>query len=438
MRFSFFKRLRENRNGSALVYVAVLLPIAFGFLALGLDVAAWHLDKRQTQIMADAAALAAAFADTGEDDVLSDAAAAAALTAATVNGYDPDDGYTLTINKPPTMGDTLGQGDAIEVLISTEAPAYLSLFVTDGGGIISSRAVAMPGTLGEPSGACILTLEEELPSAFKISGTALLSLDCGIAVKSTDEKAFELSGTATIDSTKICVEGETLVGGDITFLSAEPENYCATPDDPLAGLEPPDADTCTCDENNYKISNNGGNHSLAPGVYCNGIEISGNSNDVTFEPGEFILAGQGLKTAGGDNFIHGDGVIFYNTDQCGNEDYGDIDFSGNNEIDFAAAKDGDYAGLLFFNDPSQESSDFGVKFKKAGQVGSKLDGAIYVPNGLVQFSGTVNDETSCGVKIISKFLDLNGTVNIFSPTVEECASNEILIGEDDGEAKLVE
>ena len=435
----FLKKFWRRNDGAVLIYTAILLPIFIGFIALGLDVASWHLDKRNTQTMADAAALAAAYKDASLDpQVLSvdPTVETAANDAALLNGFDAGAGETITVNKPPLFGDTVGNPDAIEVIIRTPLSLLLSALVNTDEKFASSRAVA--GTSG--GAFCILTLGGTEPAAFSISGTTDLSMNCGIAIKSTDDKAFKISGSADLDVTEICVEGGTQAGGNVDFLNAMPEDNCDTPDDPLANLDPPaeDSDTCTCLETDFKISGNGGIHSLAPGVYCNGIDISGNSNDIEFEPGEFILAGKGLKAAGGNNLIHGDGVVFYNTDNCGDEAFGDIDFSGNNTVNFSAPTSGPYAGVLFFNDRSVESTDAGKKFKLAGTVDSVFDGVVYYPNAEVQFSGTVNSENSCGVKIISEFLTLNGTSNIFSPQGEDCASSAISIGGGGGQIALVE
>ncbi|MCK5041190.1 MAG: Tad domain-containing protein, partial [Sphingomonadales bacterium] len=55
--FSFAKRLSADKNGGVIIYTAILLPTLVGFVGMGVDVALWHVTKRQTQAMADAAAL---------------------------------------------------------------------------------------------------------------------------------------------------------------------------------------------------------------------------------------------------------------------------------------------------------------------------------------------------------------------------------------------
>ncbi len=431
----FVRSFNTDTRGGVLIYTAILLPVFLGFMALGLDIAAWHIEKRQSQTMADFAAVAAGIEKekNASDENLTEAQhkalyEAAALAVAQLNGFDGGAGHVLIINSPPTRGDSAGVEGAIEVIVQIPQPIFLSGLVgIEEGSFIGSRAVVGPGNGGD---FCILILDGSDSSAFKISGTANLTMECGIAVKSDDVKAFEIPGTATVDATIICVEGQTKVSGIVNFVDAIPEDFCDTPDDPLASLGPPvnDADTCTCAEEDYHLSGNGGFEILEPGIYCNGIQISGNSNDVTFQPGEYIIAGGGLKFSGADNFIHGDGVFFFNTDNCGDENFGDIDFAGNNQIDYSAPLGGPYAGIIAFNDRSPESEAANTKFKKAGTVDSIFDGLIYWPNGEVQFSGTVNDINSCGVKIISKLLDINGTVDIFSPADEGCASNKVAIG----------
>ena len=58
----FVKLFWRRKDGAVLAYTAILMPIFLGFIALGFDIASWHLDKRRTQTMADSGAVAAAIA----------------------------------------------------------------------------------------------------------------------------------------------------------------------------------------------------------------------------------------------------------------------------------------------------------------------------------------------------------------------------------------
>ena len=275
------------------------------------------------------------------------------------------------------------------------------------------------------------------PAAIKISGTVELDLgDCGIAVTSTDSvKAIEAAGTVDITAGSICVAGGYDDPGTVTLTPGPEivEEGCTPPPDPLASLPPPAVPNCPGDHNvpgaiPFVVSASGGTVNLTPGVYCGGIEISGSSKTVNFAPGEYILAGGGLIGSGGSNTYNGTGVMFYNTESSpGADDFGDIDFSGNSTVNLSAPTSGTYAGVLFFQDPTNDPAAEGVKFKVAGTVSVTLDGVIYFPNQLVQYSGTAPIGDVCGPKIISKFIDFNGTSATFGPNDPSCASNNVII-----------
>ena len=57
-------------------------------------------------------------------------------------------------------------------------------------------------------------------------------------------------------------------------------------------------------------------------------------------------------------------------------------------MNFTAALTGPYQGVLFFMDPSNHPDALGAKFKVAGTVTANLDGVIYFPKQLVQYSGS--------------------------------------------------
>ena len=168
---------------------------------------------------------------------------------------------------------------------------------------------------------------------------------------------------------------------------------------------------------------------LSPGVYCNGITISGSDSTVTFQPGTYVLKGGGLLFSGSSNVYNGSGVLFYNTEQGSQGNFADIDLSGSNSIfGLSAPTSGTYAGVLFFQDPSQFSAAAGVKFKVAGDVTTNLDGTIYLPDHEVEYSGTSSQSQTCPTKIISRIVRFSGSANLNATGGSNCASDNVSIG----------
>ena len=54
-----------------------------------------------------------------------------------------------------------------------------------------------------------------------------------------------------------------------------------------------------------------------------------------------------------------------------------------------------------------------------------MDGVIYAPSQLVEFSGDASISGACGVKIISKTISLNGSSITFPSPGNDCASDSV-------------
>src|ERR1700722_19670100 len=96
-------RIRKDESGQAIVLVAVSMAALIGFLALAVDVGGLFRDKRNLQIAADGAAMAAALDYLYYGSTTS--AQAAGQAAATANGVtNGTGGAVVTVNGPPLNG----------------------------------------------------------------------------------------------------------------------------------------------------------------------------------------------------------------------------------------------------------------------------------------------------------------------------------------------
>ncbi len=367
-------RLARDERGGIAIMLALLLPLLVGAVGIGVEAGLWFAQRRSLQAAVDASAMAAALevASGSTEDTYLDAVATEAARRIVPT-------ITADVDYPPTSGDFSGNSEAIAVSVtSTAETLFARMFL----GNSVDFAVDATTRLSPSGGACILALHPAADSSLLLNGTNSMSMDCGIAVTSTSPtKALDMPGTATIDSTEICVAGGFSDGGSNTFPNADPEANCAPPPDPLASLPEPAEVNDPCTHADYVVSTDP--VTISPGVYCNGIEIP-IASTVTFLAGTYILAGKGLKVSG-DATISGDEVFFYNTDNSGDEAFGDVDFSGNSTVRLSAPTSGTYAGVLFFNDRSPEAEAAGKKFKVAGTVATDLDGGQHIT-----FNGTGN------------------------------------------------
>ena len=146
-----------------------------------------------------------------------------------------------------------------------------------------------------------------------------------------------------------------------------PTTDCPAVPDPLLGRAPPVAGSC--DQTGYAVNN--GNQILDPGTYCGGLKIKGTAA-VTFTAGTYIIK-DGKFTVEDNSKITGEHVGFY---LFGNASV--INFTDDASVTLTGSKDGDMAGLLFFED---RAAPINRKHHIQSTKVDVLTGTIYLPRG---------------------------------------------------------
>jgi hypothetical protein len=106
-----------------------------------------------------------------------------------------------------------------------------------------------------------------------------------------------------------------------------------------------------------------------------------------------------------------------------------VSINGTSTVQLTAPTSGDYAKMLFIQS-SAAAANNGNTIN--GTSASKLDGAMYFPNGKVTFSGTSGDETKCAM-IVARQVVFSGNAN-FQNNTTNCTANKKVKGK---EIKLV-
>jgi hypothetical protein len=295
----------------------------------------------------------------------------------------------VAINHPPTTGPNAGSMNHVEAIISQTVPTYLMRILSIDSATVRARGVAGLESNGD---ACVIALDPDDTRALRVAGNALLDAKCGIMSNSNAGCGMDVSGNAEIHGTWIGVAGGHCGGG----LYDPPAQDGALPMiDPLASMTPPAYASVTPVFTNVKVNN--ATATLNPGYYQGGIEISGSSSVVTFNPGLYVL-NSGLKITGG--VVTGNGVTFYN---IGNQ-YVDID--GATQVEFKAPTSGDYQGMLFWGDAASPNGSPGHKLR--GTSTTSFTGAIYFPTQHVDWAGT-NDTIGEWTMLVANTIDVTGS-----------------------------
>jgi hypothetical protein len=359
-------------SGQVLVLVTMGIIVMTAFAGLTVDVGQLWSTRRHMQTAADAAAIAGASARR-----LNHPVTAAADAVSSTDGFtDGSKNVKVTVNNPPSSGVYAGNLSYVEVIINQPQPTYFLRALGYSTIGVSARSVA--SSVNGP--ACLYALDPSASGSVTVGGSSSATLTCGAIVDSSNSTALSSNGGGALTASDIGVAG----GYSGSGFTPTPVSGVAPAPDPLSYLQPPSFNPSSCDQTNLHTGTSKGVTHLSPGVYCGGIQISGN-NPVVFDAGVYILLGGGLKVTATKANFSGSGVMFYNTSSS-SYPYGEISMSGSNTANLSAPTSGPYAGILFFQDRGIPSGSKGSTI--TGASGSTFDGAIYFSTTNVTYSGS--------------------------------------------------
>ena len=387
-----------SASGQVMVLICVALVALVGMIAVVADFSFMQDQRNMMQTAADSAAMAGA-----EELNYGDAVAAGRADAAS-NGYsNGQNGVTVAINNPPSMGPNTSNTAYVEAIVTMPEPTYFLRVLGVSSMSVSARSVAYEGN--GPN--CMYVLHPTASSATSITGNVTLQSGCGLLVDSSASNGLAVTGNVTITAPTIGVVGNYTSSGNVSF-TPTPKTGVIAASDPLAYVVEPAAGSCA--HTSLSLSGNTGSsgsyYQLYAGTYCGGISVSGNSW-LNFNAGTYVLAGGGM-TINGNAVMTGAGVTFYNT--TGTAAYAPITLNGNSTVNFSAPTSGALAGILFFQDRSIPSTAAGSTI--TGNSSSTFNGAIYFATTQVTFNG--NSAVNGYSIVVASKLVINGNSTVGS------------------------
>jgi hypothetical protein len=374
---------RNRESGQALVFVGLSLVVLTAVVGLAIDMGYLRYTKRRLQTAADSAAIA------GASELAVGNYRTAAFNDSKSNGFeDGVNGVTVTPNNPPLdppFSTKVNKGTFVEVQVQQNAPTFFMRLFGVHHATIRATAVAQLAS----SRGCIYALG--LLNGITVNGTvnapncavldnAILSVGGGCITASSIGVVLRLLGG--------CTNPPPIVGIDPTA-------------DPLAYLTPP---TGACTFPTKVVVKTAATTNLNPGRYCGGIQIAnGNSGNVIFAPGLYILDSIGLQIQPGNTGnVSGNGVVFYVTGG------GSVQINGTGNVTLTASttamSPGIPAGVLFYQDRG-DTQNASIN----GNIG--FTGALYFPNASLTLGGTVNSGYAV---IVADVIQFGGNVAIGS------------------------
>lgn len=346
-------RFATDRNGTTLILFALGLPVVIAAVGAAIDYGSMSVMKTRLQGAADAAATAAAremhVATTDTTQIQS-----VAQSVVKANLGSSASGVTVATS-------TTSNPITVSVDVSLKSTTFFASLTNNP--ILEARAVArLIG--GIPI--CILGLEEKSAGAVSLEKSARMTGNsCAVYSNSTNPQGIKSKDAAVVKAGLICSAGGK-VGGKANF-DPLPLTDCPKMEDPLLGRPAPYVGGC--DYNKRQIS--GGSTTLKPGVYCGGLSITDNAM-VTFDSGIYVMKDGPLVVEDGADVV-GEYVGFYFTGSKATFRFGVA-----SHISLAAPRDGDMAGLLFFEDRNNKAKQ---KFEIFSDDARVLLGTVYLPNG---------------------------------------------------------
>lgn len=382
------QRLVEDRHGSALTVAAILIPALMGTAGLAMDGAHWHQQKRQTQSIADAAAIAGAYArlDGSTDDEVE----AVVLAEAIRNGYETAPGNSISISTPGAVQ----QGDKLpllEVTLRRQARLYvLSAVFEDAAIPISAASLSGTRALGTQ---CVVALSENAARAIEFTGNTTADVGCGVSSNSDSSDSLYIGGSAILRANPAQAFGDIAIEGSGQLDSQfPPMPFSPRVGDPFSTLSSPSGPACDAGSLSGSLTVDDGTplaDSNGDGLItlCGDVTMSG---QVALDAATYVIRNGTLSTSGNTEVTGTDVSILLTGDTP--DQVGAIRLNNNTDMTLTAPDSGPMQGILFFQDPI---ADTPPTTKLNGGVDLMLNGAIYMPKGHVEFSGGADAPDNC-------------------------------------------
>jgi len=385
----FLKALWKDRRGNALIVAGAALPVLIGAAGLATDTIQWVVWKRELQRAADSAAFAGVYAKAQDSTV------STAVTADLSNNNKT--GITLVTGYPQIAYPTVGTyTNVVQVTLRIQKSlGFSSLFISSAPAITASATAAMV----DDGQYCLVALKKNGGAGVSIGGSSSANLGCGAIANANANPAVSTNG-ASYNFVAPVVAGVGTLPSSITGVTTLQPHHVAMPD-PYAGKYSTSTSGMTC---NKQVS--GGNTNLTPGCYKD-FSFTGNKT-YNLAAGTYYLDSTDFSVAGGTTVI-GNGVTIILTGSTP----GSIKTNGNSTVQLTAPTTGSYANMLFIQ------SDYATTDNTNEINGSnttKYDGAIYLPNGNITFTGSSGNMTKCAM-VVAYTATFSGNTNLQNDTV---------------------
>lgn len=406
---SGIRGLISDQRGSMITLAAVSMTAVLGFTGMGIDVAMWYSEKRLTQSIADAAAVAATYAmQEGADLAGVDSAA---RVEAIRNGFIETSGNLLSVTSAAPLATPGSATPRANITVTRTVPFFLAGLFLDNEPSVSASATGGVRTLGN---ICVIGLDEDAGRTVEFIGNTYANVGCGVASNSSSNDALYVGGNATLIANPAQSFGDIVVAGSGELITQQPPMpFSPRVPDPFKDRQFPPL-SGSCDFNGLTVNSN---QTIGPALSGGTVRICG---DFTVKPNRSLTMQAGIYFVDSGNVLFqgnvtGDGVtIVLTSDNPAN--IGEIDIRAQSIVTLTAPTTGEYAGIVVHQDAAAgETGD--NKFN--GGAGLTFVGALYLKNQPVTYNGG-SDIEGCTM-IVARIVKFSGT-SYLRNTISLCES----------------
>src|SRR4249919_1860972 len=390
-----FSKLWINERGNMVVIAAAALPLLVGSAGLATDTIQWALWKRQIQRAADSAAIAGVY-DRVEHT-------GATTNTPTAVNHDLDlnqhSGITLPSGYPVVSypANAAGQQNQVRVTLAVRKNlSFSSMFLATPPLI---QATAQAAAVQSSGDFCVLSLQNNSKTGIQATGSASITMDCGMMTNSTATNAAAGQGSASVTATTIAAAGGIQQSSNWTVQTYQP--YSPQLEDPYASLDPEPSDFAGCSANPPGLTINNGNTGLVvSGGACYGSLSVQSNRTLTLTDGTYFISGGSVNIQGTLNLTNAT-LVLTNKSTASNATIGTLDMNASGQINATAPTTGKWAGMSLYQDRrAVDNSPTGniqanSPNKINGNSTNKIKGVIYFPSQQITYNGTGTGSATC-------------------------------------------
>jgi Flp pilus assembly protein TadG len=375
-------RLLSSDAGNGALAFALALPALMAGAGVAVDFGMVGIKQAKLQAAADQAAIAAVkqltIVNYSETSVVNSAKGFA-------DSIINDASINLSVDV--AIG---AQNDQVKVTLQENWTPFFAHFLNAG---ITPIVVDATAKLAGKTNLCVLALAPRSAKAIRMDKTAkMLATGCSVYSNSKDAEGVRLDASSEIVASMVCSAGGFKSKSGVIKPSATTD--CPVIEDPLASRKAPNLGACV----KSKLVLKSGKHTLNPGTYCGGLQITGNAQ-VEFLSGEYIIDNGKFEIS---SLAHAKGtdVAFYLSGEATT-----LQFTDDATISLSGSESGSMAGLLFFEDRTTTTAR---RHRINSTHADELTGTIYMPRGhlLIDPNASVA-QNSAYTAIIAYELEVN-------------------------------